>query len=592
MLNVPEEIKELFHQDTCYKNIRIHFPNGERSDICNDLIVKDSVSFKESLCSQRTLKFGLCEAPVFECETVGVGNIKKALIEVSCEIECDPTIEDAVWKVDLQKYVYSVPYGTFVVDSCKRQSDMQHRKIIAYGGLAYKDWDVCEFEKHKPSRSTTYKPLLAFFLASNDFDILSDYVDEVVQPWTASGSSYPATYEITRGYWPPGTEYYVSIEIKEGYYILWSKYDGFSNVDKNKIFRVDADFLYDKDMEKEINDLLSPYPLLKDEIFLVHDCLKNGFFQMVDKVDSQINIATKLPNVSRKNIYPYAENFYRSGSREGQAIYRIPKRVRVNIWHQFGQWYVIDYKDFTIINGTPVLYQRTFKQEYSYLESLVITVPSPSRMPSYPSITWYSPEYKDISVQTLANAYAELLGCFAFIKGDKVELLNIKRQFGLTPGDTLYPGTNVYPEGVTGGKLLTEDYQTCWYDDDYTKPYGLVECEYKKSNNETILYRLFLDGFDENTDPDSYQTYSLSNNEIIKNNVWTDAQIESICETIANNISGVTYMPVDFKGRGLPYVEAGDTFEILTKSNDSITTIVLNRTITGEQTLVDTYQSV
>ena len=51
-------------------------------------------------------------------------------------------------------------------------------------------------------------------------------------------------------------------------------------------------------------------------------------------------------------------------------------------------------------------------------------------------------------------------------------------------------------------------------------------------------------------------------------------------------------MPVEFTGRGLPYVEAGDTFEILTKSNDSITTIVLNRTIKGEQCLIDSYKSV
>ena len=86
MISVPYKIKELYHQDHAYKNIRIHFPNGERSDICNDLIVKDSVSFTESLCSQNTLKFGLCESPIFECEVVGVGNIKGATIEVSVTI--------------------------------------------------------------------------------------------------------------------------------------------------------------------------------------------------------------------------------------------------------------------------------------------------------------------------------------------------------------------------------------------------------------------------------------------------------------------------------------------------------------------------
>ena len=28
---------------------------------------------------------------------------------------------------------YSIPYGSFIVDSCKRQSDMRFRKVIAYG---------------------------------------------------------------------------------------------------------------------------------------------------------------------------------------------------------------------------------------------------------------------------------------------------------------------------------------------------------------------------------------------------------------------------------------------------------------------------
>ena len=132
MLQVPNNIKELLHQDHCEKNIRIHFPNGERSDICNNLIVKDTVSFTESLCSQNTLKFGLCESPIFECEVVGVGNIKGATIEVFCEIHCEPTTEGAVFRPDLGYHVYPIPYGTFVVESSKRQADMIHRKVIAY----------------------------------------------------------------------------------------------------------------------------------------------------------------------------------------------------------------------------------------------------------------------------------------------------------------------------------------------------------------------------------------------------------------------------------------------------------------------------
>ena len=147
MISVPDSIKEKLHLDHCQKNIRIHFPNGERSDICNDLIVKDSVSFTESLCSQDSLKFGLCEASTFECETVGVGNIKDAQIDVTCEVYCDQTISGAEWRTDLQHYVYPIQYGLFTVASCQRQADMNHRKITAYGGSGAYDWGISLYEK-------------------------------------------------------------------------------------------------------------------------------------------------------------------------------------------------------------------------------------------------------------------------------------------------------------------------------------------------------------------------------------------------------------------------------------------------------------
>ena len=135
MLNIPYSIKSLLNTDSVNKNIRIHFPNGERSDISNNQIVQDSVEFTESLCSQNTLKFGLCESPIFECEVVGVGNIKGNTIEVYCEVYCDASVSGSVWQNDLQHYVYQIPYGTFVVDSCKRQADMIHRKIVAYSSI-------------------------------------------------------------------------------------------------------------------------------------------------------------------------------------------------------------------------------------------------------------------------------------------------------------------------------------------------------------------------------------------------------------------------------------------------------------------------
>ena len=145
---------------------------------------------------------------------------------------------------------------------------------------------------------------------------------------------------------------------------------------------------------------------------------------------------------------------------------------------------------------------------------------------------------------------------------------------------------------MTGGKLLPNDYQSCWYEDEYTLPFGAIYCEYKNTSNEDVSFTLYLTGYNAESDSDTYRTYNLTDNYYIRYYTWTEAQIQAICEQLADGIDGVSYMPVDFVGRGLPYVEAGDTFEILTKSNDSITTIVLNRTISGEQVLTDSYKSV
>ena len=76
MYDAKEEIKSLFRMDSVRKNIRIHFPNGERADIINENIIKESFSFTESICSREKLKFGLCEASVVEFECVGIENIK------------------------------------------------------------------------------------------------------------------------------------------------------------------------------------------------------------------------------------------------------------------------------------------------------------------------------------------------------------------------------------------------------------------------------------------------------------------------------------------------------------------------------------
>lgn len=576
MIQVPDEIKALLHQDTCKKNIRIHFPNDERADICNGLIVKDSVSFTESLCSQNTLKFGLCEASIFECETVGVGNIKGAVIEVSCEIYCESTVTGAEWRSDLEAYVYAVPYGTFIVNSCQRQADIIHRKIVAYGGTA-------------SLKSTN--PIILAKNACFEFSTQVAYSPDIFSSiMMISNSRTPL----------PGTDLYpVTLTTDEiGVTISWYEaYDTrYSLILECVGYAIDDSTADDKLYYVEVPDLLKTKDAIANDLFSnILPEYKVNFFSAFDNaklfgtgigVYSQGLLPAMVGRYALQNgmyLYPYQ---FDAIVGTVKPILLVPHTIKIVRQSLGGSLYVVSssvYRDKSAITINEV-----DTTDYPHFRGY-----APRDIPidlHTPTAYCYDPSKIDY-VQLMVAAL-ELQGEFGNLNHkNEFVLLNIKQQFALLPEMTLYPSGTLYPEGVTGGEIIPNDYQSCWYDDEYTKPFGAIHCIYTDSNEVQNDFTYYLTGYSSSTPTDDYLVYELSENAIIQMYMWTQAQIQDICETIESNIEGVTYMPVDFVGRGLPYVEAGDTFEVLTKLNDSITTIVLNRTLTGDQTLKDEYKS-
>ena len=625
MLTVPDEVKALLHLDTCKKNIRIHFPNGERTDICNNLIVLNTVSFKESLCSQEKLKFGLSEASVFECEVVGVGNIKGAKIEVFNEVFCESSVSGSVFRADLQAYVYPISYGFFLVDSCKRQGDIQHRKIVAYSYYRLENVYPNEVTAKLLKRSTGISTDGVILEATN-FEVGKTFVptrgstalsyDPVKRMYARLGVINDPALTYTY-YWPiTGTSYQfnyitcfnrVLIEFFYGQLVLTPtdnniyKYEfDESSYSLEEIY----DWVYDKasaqfsnpDLRKELKEYLYTYffdpqnvPPPPGPNAIVHVdpyrfYLNGGIATVYNDtvVESFCGFKTEK---TKGIIYPYNKSG-NSADNNTKYVLDVPYKIKVT-----------DLNSNTILGelnlrpgdvGSAYTVSCNYFGLFTYIQNRIKSV-------TMNGIQYYMLDNSEIDVdfyQNFLNAYYELRGVFGKVGRDQeIGVVDIKRQFGLTPGAALYPSSTLYPQSVTGGRLLPPDYQTCWYDDEYTQPIGAVSAKYKNGNNEDLEAYVYLTGYDETTNVNTYSVYDMSNNDIIKSNVFTQVQIEALLTAFGNVVGGVSYMPVDFKGRGLPYVESGDTFEILTKSNDAITTIVLNRTLTGEQTLTDNYKS-
>ena len=591
MLNVPQEVKDLLHLDTCQKNIRIHFPNGERQDICNDLIVKDSVKFTESLCSQDELKFGLSEASVFECETVGVGNIKGTIIEVSCEVFCDSTVTGAEWKNDLMAYVYAIPYGTFYVDTSKRQADMNHRRITAYSNMYHSIFDngqndspMAYYANQIVSSSSNFSTSIEELI----FTTYPDLFDKEIYPHTSNDLMSLGVYSESLT-----DTIYQDDEVK----VRLSFYQtSLSVVNGTTIGIVDLDAFeinptFNDEIEAGIAEIGQRYHLTDAEVVTLRHSIYQELDQRIDKPYVSLYREDRVPPSSTHTptyIIKAGQVVVFNG--HSSNIHNLKLVIDCN-WDRIPTFSkTIKYCKDNTAYIHKILASDMTKHSYS----LERKADGYDVMNIWPA-EGYSARlaYQSLNIMEIASAYIEAQGLFVMYgRDDNAKYVNIRQQFGLLPASNLYPSGSLYPEGVTGGRLLPDDYQSCWYDDEYTKPFGAVICDYKDGNNKEKSYILFLTGYDSTTPNTEYKVYQLSGNAYINMFTWTKAQIQAICETIASNIEGVAYMPVDFVGRGLPYVEAGDTFEILTKSNDSITTIVLNRTISGEQTLTDSYKSV
>ena len=575
MLTVPDSIKDLLHLDSCQKNIRIHFPNGERSDICNDLIVMDTVNFTESLCSQNDLKFGLCESPMFECETVGVGNVTGATIEVFCEIYCDASVEGAVFQPDIQHYVYQVPYGVFVIQAATRQADMIHRKITAYNILASYSFELDNIEKRRAqypnSSNSTFSQNIVLLLSENTQSNLFNGTETELE--TESNISSWSTHREVSIYGRTTIDYsvrYRAIKItKDNQGYLYHA-------------EVDSDGYLERGGSIEYTRLVNSFE----------------FEQWGWPVDPFVSVSSMhrgYPRGPKAGKYLYPEMSMINANDNNRFFVTNPTYPNEGLYYRVlykEDWVeTVDYSGQVIGRGETIycdpsdIHIYRVDAAYPYTYEWAREIDSNSK--------YIVPNTNDINIREIMEGFLETRGEFCGIdRFGNFFTLNIKRQFGLNPESNLYPDSGLHPQSVIGGRLLPQDYQSCWYDDDYIKPYGKIEVGYRDANNVECVYEEYFNGFSETSDLSDYQVYSLAGNQFIEGQAWTEQEIASMVAAIVLNLTGVSYMPVDFVGRGLPYVEAGDTFEILTKSHDSITTIVLDRTITGEMTLTDSYKSV
>lgn len=571
MLNIPKEVKELFEKDSVRKNLRIHFPNGEREDITNSNLIAESFSFTESVMSQSEFRFGLCEASMVEFECFGVENIKGYEIKAYHEIDISSLGEEFIAEYgmtseDVAFPFYRVPYGKFKVKEALRQSDMVRRKVTAYGVfIENTELNEVEVVKRKVGLSKSHK---------YEFDLYKFMYSNLPGDFNISNATYENVGRKFNRIELPLDQF--GFEIEEINF-----YEHSVSASNNLYYLQYGEML--KTREELKNELIL---LIKEEYgegsSVLDDVL--SFYEIIEKYITQPRVYFVGDDTRGYDAYPQNNYYVYPYMPNGEFEFIIPIGFKLLLFNRsdLSQYRVIG--EFSFKNEEDVSIQRVTTNFPEYTFSL----PQIKNSEGYYIVV----DFAESNPYNIIQSSLEFMGLFGrYDRYGNFKTISLSNNFGLYPSEDLYPSETLYPREASGGTLTKGNYLSAWYDDEYTKPYDRVSVSYKNADEEEIYAEHLLVDIESDTyNASDYQSYSLSENYLIQNGTFTEAQITEILQTVGEALQNIRYMPCEIDAVGMPWVEAGDGLEIVT-NNGSFDTLVLNRRINGIQRLIDNIEA-
>lgn len=591
MLDIPEYAKSAFRKDGAHKIIRIHFPNGEHEDLVNKDIVTESLRFTESACSEENLKFGLCEASELRFSTIECGNIKGCEIEAAIEVWHDAASDPATGEEADEGY-YSVPLGRFTVDSCRRNADGFKRDVVAYGQNITADTQWSSFELWKRS-----VPVMNNVPYTYDIGRLATAQTNSEQWLTKDVSLAP----VSSGYIE--TTYYYQVE---GYgrvkIRVWYTTTTIINIeDANTDYFIRINFTKGSGYDQAVR-------ILEETGLRVNGKTANpNWFNLTDGIGGiNADDIVKSGDILLPKFYIlnrlYTEDYVYGGK---YYIVTVPFDRILDLeisglgkWtgaaNSFFQIYfpAVPYKmslvtedwsetNFELAQLTSDFFEL-FKWNGPSITLSIARKKSSTEKINSKSHTLYSITAADntMLMDGVLNAYVELLGMFGRATRDGgYEFVPVGSTFGLYPSESLYPSETLYPREAHG-TAYRSTYKSLWYDDYEVKPFGTVVCSYVDENGEaqTLVYQF---------DAEAENTYYMTDNYVLQNTQMSEADLKAFLdEYFIPNISNIMYYPTEIEMQGMPYLEAGDTLQVITEEG-GFETIILQRTLSGVQSLTD-----
>lgn len=635
MLNIPVEIENLIKTDGTRKNFRVHFPNGERADITNENIVSESVDFQESVCSSDTFRFGCAEASVIRFETVGVENIINKTIECFMEYAVPDELQQTYGQW------YQIPYGTFVVETCPRNhEDMTHRKVTAYSSIKYM-FEVSNFLQNR---------VLAVPAVHVSMEAINAYVTGDTSSFTEGDATESLISSISTRYLlydSAGIPYFIGVNyggLKRYYIPNWT-YTGY------KISYSETGETSGSDIAESVidwldnNDLELLYDGNGNKIFSSNEEAVKFYYKyfwgvMVteDTVDTagyainynpfSVELDRFTPTI-RDDKFEFSENsFVTYAYCLGESVTEvsIKKWSSANIWASSATnsaIATIPVSGFSSQSSCKIYSESSVSGKLSMVEigaTLAVgNYLAYERQVSNREKKFYSAMYaysNAYSNREYLDGWAELNGAFIHSERDgsiSMEPLNNSNPYILTAEDVIGNAWwDEYDVNPIGTIEYTFTNPFTGYVEDGTYQFGDGPSVYKLSGNKILESmdftakktstvagmknkNFFYRYTGSETGYEKGDFYYWNGTAWVSGGHYTD--IRSIVNFVLSEIfvphlTSVNFTPIEMDIRGLPFLEAGDAFKLITNDGSEITSYILNHKLSGIQIIEDEITSV
>lgn len=585
MLNIPDSIKALYKTDGVRKNFRVHFPNGEMSDLTNENVVMESVGFSESLMSQSVFRFGLAEASTLEFETVGVGNMLGYTIEAGIEIDTSSLSAADITAIqadegdgvlvlsadsDIGYGFYRIPLGTFYVDKCPRDhSAMTHRKVTAYSPSTAELVMLPEVEQFKlahwgvnPSFTPNAKLQVLAILGNNSDETLN--AEGYTKTLRATSSGFKQTS-------PTGSGHIYKGNNRVNYSWSGSKCTASLTTDitdltiasKQALFTVHAGAhldIIDKLAEyctnagvsltqPEMGDYGKIYPNMRALVIdMFADIIPCFQFKELETFVTPGGLRKRETMLPSDDIFVYP---YR-GSKT-TALFSVFDSLTIQISGSSSETLVPE----GISTDPAALYEWTGTTPNVLLSiqntNKHQTTGSSGTINVYSFTDCYDPV-------ELIEGYVELFGSFGKTsRSNAVEIVHL---------------SNANPVSVIPG-----NYEECWWDEFDVEPVGTVIIAYTDSKKNKQSYAIEVG--------DGRSVYSMENNKLMQ--IISHSGLSFLENVVKTNfvpkLDVLNFTPVDLTMQGWPWLEAGDALQIEAEDGTIVNTYALRIETKGIQAL-------